>query len=63
MKQQNTIQHQVTQKTATSPRQNRLRRVKLRAEIDRFRQQIEKRDADDGTGAESQHQVQLVAQS
>ena len=37
--------------------------MKLLAEIDRLRQQIEERHADHGAGAEAQYQMQLVAQA
>ena len=36
--------------------------MKLDAEIDRFGQQIEERDADDRAGAEPEYQMQFVAQ-
>ena len=62
VKQQNSIQNQVRQETERGAGQNDRRAVKSLAEIDRFGQQIEKRDADDGAGAEPQNQMQFVVQ-
>ena len=62
VKQQQPIQGQIKKKPTRGTGKNGGCGMKLQAEIDRFRQQIEKCHADDGTCAEAQDQVQFVAQ-
>ena len=62
VEQQYAVENQIQQKADRGPRQDVRGRVESTAEINGFGQQIEERDADDGAGAEAEHQVQFVAQ-
>ena len=62
VEQQDPVQYEIEQKAERGPGQDDAGAVEFGAEVDRLGKQIEKRDADDGAGAETQDEMQFIAQ-
>ena len=62
VKQQNPIKDQVGEEADRGERKYHGRAVEFRAEADGLGQQVEERHPDDGSGAETQYQMQFVMQ-
>ena len=63
MKQEDPVEHQIRQEAERGHGQKGARLVEAQTQCEQLRQQIEKRHADDRSGAEAEDQMQLVAQS